>query len=69
MLVQDNNALGGALKLAHVSEAQEGRDGLVRDFRIRYKPLKAGSMYSAIADVDVKRSVHRIVGILPIEDQ
>lgn len=69
VLVQDSNALRGVWKLATVTEAQAGRDGLVRDVTVRYKHLKAGSKYSGSADVHVKRSVHRIAVILPIEDQ
>ncbi|XP_076028384.1 uncharacterized protein LOC143017480 [Oratosquilla oratoria] len=69
VLVQDNNALRGRWRLAQVVEAPAGRDGLVRDVIIRYKNQSSGSKYEGLEDVQVKRSVHRLVVVLPIEEQ
>lgn len=69
VIVQDSNVVRGTWKLVQVTEAIEGKDGLVRDVIIRYKHQKPGSKYEGSEDVQVKRSVHRLVVILPIEDQ
>lgn len=69
VLVQDSNAARGVYRLAQVTEAQAGRDGLVRDVIVRKKHKKAGSIYEGTEDVQVKRSIHRLVVVLPVEDQ
>ena len=69
VLVQDSNALRGRWRLAQVTEAMAGRDGLVRNVTIRYKNQKSGSEYDGLEDVQTKRSVHRLVVILPVEEQ
>lgn len=69
VLVQDSNVNRGVWKLAQVSDAQPGRDGLVRDVTIRYKRQMTGAKYEGTDDVLVKRSAHRLVVILPVEDQ
>lgn len=69
VLVQDSNAVRGFWRLAQVDEAQAGRDGLVRDVTVRYKNQQPGSKYEGTRDVKVKRSVHRLAVILPVEDQ
>lgn len=68
VLVQDNSAVRGFWKLTQVTAAQAERDGLVRDVTIRYKHQKTGSKYEGSSYVQVKRSVHRLIVILPVED-
>ena len=69
VLVQDSNTLRGMWKLAQVVEADAGRDGNVRDVVIRYKVQKPGKVYAGQSDVIVKRSVHQLVVLLPVEEQ
>lgn len=54
--------------MAQVSEARPGRDGLVRDVTRSYKCKMLGSKYEVSDYVKVKRSAHRLVVILPVED-
>ena len=67
--MQDINNNRGVWKLAQVCDAQPGRDGLVRDVTIRYKRQITGSKYEGSSDVQVRRLAHRLVAILPVEDQ
>ena len=69
VLVQDSNALRGVWKLARVAEAIPGRDGKVRDVELRYKAQEAGNGYSGTRDICILRSAHRIVVVLPVEEQ
>lgn len=62
VIVQDSNVIKGEWKLAIVEDASPGTDGKVRDVTLRFG-TKDNSQ------VIVKRSVHRIVVILPIEEQ
>ncbi len=69
MLVQDSNVVRGVCRLAQVDTTQTGRDGLVRGVIVRYKNQQSGSKYEGTSDVKVRRSVHRLAVILPVEDQ
>ena len=69
VLVQDSNAVRGAWKLAQVMEANPGRDGLVRDVRLKYKLAKAGRVYDGEDAKFMNRSVHSLVVLLPVEEQ
>ena len=60
VLIQDNNAVRGIWKLAQVVEAKPGRDGIVRNVKLRYKLSKAGIHYKGIDDKTTYRSVHRL---------
>ena len=69
VLVQDTNAIRGLWKLAQVEEAVVGKDGRVRDVVIRLKNLDVTKAYEGKQDTLLKRSIHRLVLILPVEEQ
>ncbi|KAK3896107.1 hypothetical protein Pcinc_000205 [Petrolisthes cinctipes] len=69
VLVQDNDLVRGNWRLAQVFQANAGKDGKVRDVVLRYKPLCSSDEYKGRKDRLVNRSVHRLVLLLPIEDQ
>ena len=69
VLVQDSNAVRGQWKLAEVIEAVPGKDKLVRDVTLRYKAQGPGGQYNGCRDETIKRSVHRLVVLLPKEEQ
>ncbi|XP_063603426.1 uncharacterized protein LOC134779294 [Penaeus indicus] len=69
VLVQDSNIVRGTWKLAQVIRADPGRDGIVREVDLRYKIIKDGKGYYGEADKIMCRSVHRLVMLLPIEEQ
>ena len=69
VLVQDSNAIRGQWKMAEVVEAKPGRDQLVRDVTLRYKNQGPGAQYKGSQDTHIKRSVHRLVVLLPREEQ
>lgn len=54
--------------MAQVKRAEPGRDGKVRDVVVRYEIQKPGNVYSGQNDVEV-RSLHRLVVLLPVEEQ
>lgn len=68
VLVQDTNIIRGKWKLAQVTEAKPGKDGKVRDVTVQYKNIGPGAKYVGCTGTLVRRSVHRLVVILPIED-
>ena len=67
VIVQDQNALRGDWRLAKVSKVRESDDGCVRNCELQYKQISPlgdyGNGYTTI-----KRSVQRIVVIVPVED-
>ena len=69
VLVQDSNAIRGRWRMGEISEVTVGRDSLVRDVKVRYKMLSDGSDYKGEGNRYLKRSVHRLVVILPIEER
>lgn len=69
VLVQDKDMIRGNWKLAQVCEAEPGRDERVRDVVIRYKRTSPNALYEGKGDQLIKRSVHKLVLLLPIEDQ
>ena len=69
VLVQDSNAIRGFWRMAQVSEVIPSTDGKVRDVELRYKLQKNSSLYRGQPDSKIKRSVHRLVLLLPIEEQ
>lgn len=69
VLLQDSNAVIGKWKLAQIVEATQGQDGKVRNVTVRYKNPKPGMKYEGEPDVMVKRSVHKLVVLLPVEEQ
>ena len=69
VLVQDANSIRGQWKMAEVIEIESSRDEKVRDVTIRYKLQKSGIAYKGQPDVCIRRSVHRLVVLVPIEEQ
>ena len=69
VLIQDANARRGNWRLAEVLEADPGKDGKVRDVILRYKSQNHGKEYQGQPDIKLKRSVHKLVVIIPAEDR
>ena len=69
VMVQDSNMIRGQWKLAQICEANPGKDGKVRDVQLRYKVLDSSSSYRGCSDMKINRSVHRLVVVLPVEEQ
>ncbi|CAG2242061.1 unnamed protein product [Mytilus edulis] len=69
VIVQDSNIVRGRWKMAQIVEANAGRDGFVRDVILRYKNVSQGVSYNGCEDQTIRRSVHRLVVILPVEEQ
>ena len=69
VLVQDCNAVRGDWRLGEVSQVNQGRDGMVRDVVVRHKLRSEGKEYKGLPNKFFKRSVHRIVVVIPIEER
>ena len=68
ILLQDSNIVVGKWKLAQLVEATPSQDGKVRNVTVRYKNPKPGMKYEDEADMMVKRSVHKLVVLHPVEE-
>ena len=69
VIVRNANQIRGKWQMAMVIDAQPGKDGRVRDVTVKYKNNNSGRTYDGSVDVTIKRSVHNLVLILPIEEQ
>ena len=69
VMVQDSTAMRGQWKLAQVAVADPGSDGKVRDVSLRYKHQNIGARCSGQQDVLINRSIHKLVLLLPVEEQ
>ncbi|KAK4290852.1 hypothetical protein Pmani_028375 [Petrolisthes manimaculis] len=69
VLLQESNAVIGKWKLAQVVLVIPGHDDKVRNVTLRYKIQKPDKKYNGEPDMLVNRSVHRLVVLLPIEEQ
>ena len=69
VIVKDAKQVRGKWQIAVVHTAVPGKDGKVRDVEVRYKLLKDGINYNGGPDIVIKRSVHNLVLILPLEEQ
>ena len=69
VLVKDSNAIKGSWKLAEVCEVLPSSDGKIRDVQIKYKIQGEEGDYEGQQDMKVYRSVHKLVLILPLEEQ
>ena len=65
----DKNEFHGHWKLAQVYSTKEGRDKKIRSVTLRYKQQGHGKMYKGTEDTLIERSAHRLVLILPVEEQ
>ena len=68
VLVQDSNVVRGKWKLAQVCEILPSSDKKVRDVVVKYKQQSDSKTYTGVKDTKVKRSVHRLVLLLPVEE-
>ena len=69
VLVQDTNSLRGQWKLAEVHTVEPSNDGKVRDVVLRYKNHVDGTSYNGSKDLYIKRSVHRLVVVVPVDER
>ena len=69
VLVQDSNAIRGVWRMAEVAAVEVGRDGKVRDVTVRYKTCTDDACYKGSKDKTMKRSAHKIVLIIPMEER
>ena len=69
VLLQESSMIRGKWRLAEVCEAAAGKDGNVRDVKVRYKPQNDSKEYTGCKDIVVNRSAHRLVIILPLEEK
>ncbi|CAC5368506.1 unnamed protein product [Mytilus coruscus] len=69
VLVQDNNSFRSNWKLGKIVEAKSSRDGVTRDVTVRYKNIGPGTKYTGTQDLLIRKSAHRIVVLLPVEEQ
>ncbi|XP_063591692.1 uncharacterized protein LOC134768817 [Penaeus indicus] len=69
VLIQDSNTVKGKWKMGQVVKVEKGRDTKVRDVSIRYKVQKPGKEYKGQSDTIIRRSVHKLVVLLPVEEQ
>ena len=69
VLIQDANTFRGNWRLGEVVEANPGKDGRVRDVVLRYKSQNKTKVYVGQPDILIKRSVHKLVVILPVEER
>ena len=72
VLVSDSNTLRGTYNLALVNATHPGKDGRIRTVTVSYKNYKVGEStkeYRGAKDVTIRRSVQRLVLILPIESK
>ncbi|XP_068245361.1 uncharacterized protein [Palaemon carinicauda] len=68
VLIKDTNVVRGKWKMGQVVDTETGRDNKVRDVSIRYKIQRPGK-YKGQSDTVIKRSVHKLVVLLPVEEQ
>ena len=55
--------------MAEVAAAVPGSDGQVRNVTLRYKVHRPGGQYKGQPDVLIKRSAHRLIVLLPVEER
>ena len=72
VLVADSNVVRGEWKLARVNETFPGKDGQVRKVTLKYKnprPREPIRQYKGHGFVTIDRPVHKLVVLVPIEEQ
>ena len=71
VLMQDSNAIRGQWKLGLVSAVHPGSDGRVRRVDVSYKNNSVdepATRYSGTKYTTVERAVHRLIVLVPVED-
>ena len=69
--MQDSNAIRGQWKLGLVSAVHPGSDGRVRRVDVSYKNNSVdepATRYSGTKYTTVERAVHRLIVLVPVED-
>lgn len=69
VIIQDCKQTRGKWKMGVVQKAIAGKDGKVRDVEVGYKIVKPDDKYEGAPYMIVRRSVHRLVLLLPVEEQ
>ena len=69
VLIQETNALKNSWKLTQILRLKPGTEGKTRDVELRYKIKRDSLSYTSQFDTIISRSVHRIVLLLPVEEQ
>ena len=69
VLVQDSAAIRGQWKLAEVCCILHSKDDKVRDVELRYKSQSPETNYKGSKDIRIRRSVHRLVLLVPVEER
>ena len=72
VLIQDSNLVRGDWRLGLVTQVHKGRDGKVRkaDVRCRVAGLSGAAAHQSTERmIEVTRSVHRLVLLVPVEDR
>ena len=72
VLVADSNSVRGQWKLARATKTFPGKDGKVRKVELHYKNPRKGEpikTYKGRGYVTVDRPVHKLVVIVPVEEQ
>ena len=72
VLIADSNLVRGQWKLARVTKTFPGRDGKVRKLELQYKNPRPGEpikQYRGHGYVTVDQSVHKLVVLVPVEEQ
>ena len=72
VLITNNDPLDRQYQLAQITKAEPGKDGIVRTVDLKYKKYisshKGIHSYTGGTDVTVKRSVQRLVLLVPIDE-
>ena len=69
VMVQDASSVRGDWRMGEIVDVCVGRDQLIRDVKIRYKIQSPDSAYAGAKSKYMMRSVHRLVVVLPVEEQ
>ena len=67
VMMKESNALKDHWRLALVHKVHPGADGRIRNVTVSYKILQDGDKYKGTKDTFVKRSVHNLVLVVPVD--
>ena len=69
VLIQDNSALRGQYRMGIVTKVFPSADAKVRSVEVSYKNNKDGCGYDGVEYTSVVRPVHKLVVIVPVDEQ
>ena len=69
VLIQDNSSLRGRYKMGIVTDVFPSDDGKIRSVEVSYKNIQGGESYDGVKYTSVTRPVHKLVVIVPAEEQ